>query len=176
MKRQKGFSLLEIVATLVVIVGVIAATGYYRGRPASDPTSIDASLPNIAEATRKIAQTNYYLEGTVHKVVRNVNGAYFMVETASGKRLYVVGTQALSGGLSQVAAGQVAAMQVQLNMGSSLTASVQVVSPAQAVDVFVYKYMVKSPAPAHYVDPEADEPQETAAPSHTADAQAKDDG
>ena len=173
MRKQKGFSLLEIVATLAVIVGVIAATGYYRGRPAGNPTSIDASLPNIAETTKKIAQTNYYLEGTVHKVVRNMNGAYFMVETASGKRLYVVGTQALSGGLSQVAAGQVAAMQVQLNTGSSLTASVQVVSPAQAVDVSVYKYMVKSPAPAHYVDPEAEEAQDKSAPTHT--AKAKDD-
>ena len=175
--KQQGFSLVEIVATMVVIVGVIAATSYYRGRPASDPTSIDKSLPNLAETTQKIAQTNYYLEGTVHKVVTNMNGAYFMVETANGKKMYVVGTKALSGGLSQVAAGQVAAMQVQLNMGASLTASVQVVSPAQAVDVFVYKYMVKSPAPANYVDAEADEVEtvNVPPPSAASAAEAKDD-
>jgi hypothetical protein len=160
-----------MVAALVVVVGIVAAAGYYRGRPAGDPTSIDASLPNVTEVANKSAQTNYYLEGTVHKVVRNSNGAYFLVETPAGKKLYVVGTQALSGGLSKLEAGQVAAMQVQLNMGSSLTASVQVVSPAQAVDVFVYKYIVKSPAPAGYVDPEAAELDDTSAPEHAPDSQ-----
>ena len=96
------------------------------------------------------------------------------METPSGKKLSVVGTKGLSGGLGQLAAGQVAAMQVQLNMGSSLTASVSVVSPSHAVDVFVYKYMVKTPAPAGYVDPEA-EPEEASAPAASAETSAKDD-
>ena len=162
-------------ASLVVVVGIVAATGYYKGRPANDPKSIDPSLPNVAEIESKTAQTNYYLEGTVHKVVRNDGGAYFWVETPGGKKLSVVGTKGLSGGLGQLAAGQVAAMQVQLNMGSSLTASVQVVSPSHAVDVFVYKYMVKTPAPAGYVDPDAEQAEETTAPaSHAAEADSKD--
>ena len=175
MRQQRGFSLVEMMATLVVIVGVVLATGYYKGKPAGDPKSIDTSLPNVAEIEGKSAQTNYYLEGRVHKVVRNESGAYFWIETPSGKKMSVVGTNGLSGGLRQVAAGQVASMQVQLNMGSSLTASVQVVSPSHAVDVFVYKYMVKSPAPAGYVDPEAGETSDTTAPATTTAANEKDD-
>lgn len=163
-----------MMASAVVVIGMVLAAGYYKGRPANDPKSIDASLPNVAEVESKFAQTNYYLEGRVHKVVRNDGGAYFWVETPSGKKLSVVGTNGLSGGLGQLAAGQVAAMQVQLNMGSSLTASVNVVSPSHAVDVFVYKYMVKSPAPAGYVDPEAEEAEDQTAPATTA-ANEKDD-
>jgi hypothetical protein len=176
-KAHAGFSMIEMVASLVVVVGIVAATSYYKGKPASDPTSIDASLPKLAEVASKSAQTNYFLEGTVHKVVRNGSGAYFWVETSGGQKFSVVGTPGLSGGLGQLAAGQVAAMQVQLNMGSSLTASVNVVSPSHAIDVFVYKYMVKSPAPAGYVDPEAEEQEAVnePPPSAASAAQAKDD-
>jgi prepilin-type N-terminal cleavage/methylation domain-containing protein len=173
-KKQLGFSLIEMVAVLVVIVGVILAANYYRGRPASDPTSIDRSLPNFESATRT-ANTSYFLEGTVHKVRRSDRGIYFMVRTPGGKTVMVVGTPALTGGMAKIQAGQAGAMQVQMNMGASLTASVQVVSPAEHVDVFVYRYMVTTPAPANYVDPEAEEAEAPADPTAPGIKAEKDD-
>ena len=172
--KQRGFSLIEMVAVLVVILGIIAAANYYRGRPASDPTSIDRSLPNFESATRT-ANTNYFLEGTIHKVRRSDNGIYFMVRTPGDKTVMVVGTPALTGGMSQIQAGQVGSMHVQMNMGASLAASVQVGSPAQHVDVFAYRYMVKTAAPAGYVDPEAEEPEAAYDPTAPATKAEKDD-
>jgi prepilin-type N-terminal cleavage/methylation domain-containing protein len=173
-KSQSGFSLMELVAALVVILGIMAATAYYRGRPVSDPTAIDTSLPNIVETASPSAGTNYYLEGAIHRVVHSAGGAYFMVKAPGGRKLFVVGTPGLTGGLAHIADGQVAAMQVQLNMGSSLKASVRVVSPAEPVDVFVYQYLVKTAAPANYVDPEAD-PVDASEPVAAGGAKEKDD-
>ena len=146
-KRDRGFSLIELMAVLVVVLGLFFAAKYYKNRPADDPKTIDATLPNFAETQSPAAGTNYYLEGTIHHVERNDRGAYFQLRTASGKSYAVVGTNGLSGGLANLAAGQVGELQVQMNAGAALQASAQVISLAQPTDAFVYKYMVKTAAP-----------------------------
>jgi prepilin-type N-terminal cleavage/methylation domain-containing protein len=151
---RRGFSLIELMAVLVIILGLWFGARYYKDRPADDPKAIDSTLPNYLETVNPAAATNYYLEGTIHKVDRNDRGAVFTVTSASGKSIAVVGSKGLTGGLANVAAGQVGEMQVQLNAGPSLQATASVVSLAQAPSVFVYKYRVKTPAPENYREPD----------------------
>jgi prepilin-type N-terminal cleavage/methylation domain-containing protein len=146
----RGFGLVELMAVLVIILGLWFAARYYKDRPADDPKAIDSTLPNYLETTNPAAATNYYLEGTIHKVERNERGAVFTVTTPGGKSIAVVGSKNLTGGLANVAAGQLGEMQVQLNAGLSLQATASVVGLAHAPGVFVYKYRVKTPAPENY--------------------------
>lgn len=152
-RKENGFGLIDLMASLVVIGGVIAAGAYYKGRPADDPKSINTSLPNFAEVAPPASGTNYFLEGSVHRVMHNDAGVFFMLKTPDNKEYWVVGAKGHTGGLTNIAAGQVGTMQVQANTGPSLAASVYVISPSQTADAFVYKYMVKTPAPANYQDP-----------------------
>ncbi|QJR09796.1 hypothetical protein DSM104443_00846 [Usitatibacter rugosus] len=156
--RHRGFNLVELMAGLVVIAGVIAAAAYYKGRPAADPTKIDTTLP--AFISSPASSTNYYLEGSVHRVSRTDNGVYFMVRTPDNKDFWVAAEKTHTGGFANVAAGQVAQMQVQANTGASLQISTRVLPMSQVADAFAYRYLVKTPAPANYKDPleEHDEP------------------
>jgi prepilin-type N-terminal cleavage/methylation domain-containing protein len=153
-RLQAGFTLIELMAALVVILGLYFAANYYRNRPADDPKAIDATLPDFATVQSLSAATDYYLEGTIRRVQRNSRGAYFTVRTESGREFAVVGTNGLSGGLAYLAPGQVGAMQVRMNTGPTLQASAMVVSLSQPTHAFVYKYIVKTPAPDNYVDPD----------------------
>ena len=156
-RASTGFGLIELMAALVVILGIIAAAAYYKNRPVDDPKKIDNTMPNWAETTGPGTGINYYLEGTVHRVRHNDEGVYFLLKTSSGQRYFIVGSKQVSAGIGNVAAGQVAALAVQTNTGPALRATAMVVSLTQQIDAFAYKYLVLTPAPVGFEDPEDQE-------------------
>ncbi|QJR14303.1 hypothetical protein [Usitatibacter palustris] len=174
LRNARGFGLIDIMVTLVVICGLVIAANYYRGRPVDDPTKIDTSLPDFSTESHK-SGASYYLEGTVTRVTHNEAGAYFRLKAPNDREYWVVGTKAHSGGIKNVAAGQVAMMKVQPNTGPSLTNSMMVAPGALAPEAFVYQYLVKTATPAGYKDPHEEEERAATKAEAKAAAAAADD-